>query len=86
MVRHGNHSPYRIYKNQKNQIGSSHRSIALRHAATREGIVLRVFYFFTTNIYGLRYYPQIPTQHYRFFPFPNNSDSAKNRLSETKAN
>lgn len=78
MGRHGNHSPYRIYKNQKNQIGSSppqYRSAL--SAATREGIVLRVFYFFTTNIYGLRYYPQIPTQHYRFFPFPNNSDNAK---------
>lgn len=35
MVQHGNHSPYRIYKNQKNQIGSSppqYRSAPCRHS------------------------------------------------------
>ena len=44
MGRHGNHCPYRIYKNQKNQIGSSppqYRSAPCRHSG-RE-IILRVF-------------------------------------------
>lgn len=35
MMRHGNHCPYRTYKNQKNQIGSSppqYRSAPCRHS------------------------------------------------------